>query len=182
MKIVKKNKLQEKRLSIFITAIVLLILSIFLYFNYKNYTLPWKEKNTINTIENENKSKDSQTPETPKSDSKKINDTTVNDTDKNSTRSIVLSAAGQDTKGGPLIVKAILTGYDTTGYCKLTVAKDLIAQSYEADINWTGTYYSCSGFSINLSELSTGRWNLSLTVIQNGEKSTASQYVTLENI
>ena len=82
-------------------------------------------------------------------------------TTQNSAISISLSAAGQDEIGGPLIVKAIITG-TSTGKCYLSLKKDSVVKEYEASLINLGTYFGCDGFSVPISDLSVGKWNLSL--------------------
>lgn len=81
----------------------------------------------------------------------------------NSAITISLSAAGQDEIGGPLIVKAIITG-TSTGKCSLSLQKDSVTKKYEANLINLGTYFGCEGFSIPISDLSAGKWNLNLSI------------------
>lgn len=93
--------------------------------------------------------------------------------------SVVLSAANQDEKGGPVIVRAILDNL-TGGTCTLTLTKGSIVKTYHADVTWLGTYYGCGGFDVPYSDLSVGAWNLKLVVTQNANRGEASQTVTVE--
>jgi len=75
---------------------------------------------------------------------------------------ISLSAAGQDTAGGPLIVKALINGI-SSGTCNLKLIKDSVVKTYTASVADFGSYYGCDGFSIPYSDLSNGKWQLTLT-------------------
>lgn len=82
---------------------------------------------------------------------------------------ITLSAAGQDTKGGPVIVRTIL-GKANGGSCNLILKKGAENKSYTSEVIWSGTYYTCEGFSVPFEDLSAGSWELKLSVNQ-GDKS-----------
>ncbi len=94
---------------------------------------------------------------------------------------ITLSAAGQDTKGGPVIVRTILSE-TSTGTCKLTLTKDSVVKTYQSEVINKGTYYSCNGFDIPFSDLSVGEWNLKLDVINNGSSGTTQQIIKVEAV
>lgn len=75
---------------------------------------------------------------------------------------ISLSAAGQDTVGGPLVVKALINGI-SSGTCNLKLTKDSIVKTYTASVADFGSYYGCAGFSVPYNDLSNGTWQLTLT-------------------
>lgn len=181
MKIVKKKTLPGRRLAISIITAIILTLSIFLYINYKNNNLFWQKNNTTDIDSTQTINDDTQTPTTPTTENK-TNDTNSSNTSQKSNQSVILSAAGQDSKGGPLIVRAIITGYNETGVCKLILTKDSVVKNYSSVINLAGTYYSCDGFSVDFSELSIGNWHLVLEISQDGETSIVSQDIILENV
>ena len=97
-----------------------------------------------------------------------------NNTDKNSPINVVLTAAGQDDVGGPVVVRALLTDVKN-GTCDLKISKDSIIKSYSASVINTGTYYSCDGFDIPVSELNTGTWLINVTVTSDSRTGSAEQ-------
>lgn len=87
---------------------------------------------------------------------------------------VVLTAAGQDQVGGPVVVKALLTDV-TNGTCALTLTKDGIAKNYSAAVINTGTYYSCEGFNVPVGDLSSGTWMVNLSVTSGSRTGMAEQ-------
>lgn len=87
---------------------------------------------------------------------------------------ISLSAANQDTTGGPLIIRSIVSA--TSGTCTLSITNGATVRTYTSEVINQGTYYSCKGFDISMSDLSNGKWQLKLSV----SNSTASGEITQE--
>lgn len=108
-----------------------------------------------------------------------IDKTPVTTPDTTSPISVVLSAAAQDTKGGPVVVRAILNNL-SGGKCTLTLTRGSTVRTYSTDVTWLGTYYGCNGFDVPYSDLSVGDWNLKLVVTQNTNSGQASQMVSVE--
>jgi len=90
---------------------------------------------------------------------------------------ISLSAASQDISGGPLIVRSLVNV--TTGNCKLVLTKDSTKKEYSANIENTGTYNSCKGFDVPVSDLSSGKWQLKLTASSGQAYGEVSQEVEI---
>lgn len=94
------------------------------------------------------------------------------------TINVSLSAATQDVAGGPLEVRAIIDGA-TTGTCNLSLSQNGTTKSFTANVIDLGTYFSCEGFSIPVSSLSAGKWNLALEVYNETAKGVANQEVSI---
>lgn len=90
--------------------------------------------------------------------------------------SIVLTAAGQDDPGGPVVVKVLLTDL-TTGECTINMSKDEITKEYTSSVTNAGTYYNCNNTDIPLSDLSAGTWLLTATVSSNGRIGSVNKIV-----
>lgn len=88
---------------------------------------------------------------------------------------ISLSAAIQDIKGGPLIVRAIVKS--SSGTCTLLLSQGTINKEYSAEIINLGTYYGCNGFDIPASDLGNGQWQLKLKVSNGQATGEAAQKV-----
>jgi hypothetical protein len=88
--------------------------------------------------------------------------------------SVVLTAAGQDFIGGPIVVKALLNDVKN-GTCDLRLSKDGVERNYTASVINSGTYYSCDGFEVPITELTAGTWNIVLTVSSGDRMSSAEQ-------
>lgn len=82
--------------------------------------------------------------------------------------SISLSAANQDTVGGPLVIRSIIGS--TSGTCKLSLTNGALTKTYTSEVINQGTYYSCKGFDIPVSDLDNGQWQLNLKIV-NGQSS-----------
>ncbi len=93
--------------------------------------------------------------------------------------SVTLSAATQDTPGGPIVVRTILGG-TTGGTCTITVTKDSFVKTYSSDITWTGTYYSCNK-DIPFADISTGTWQLKVVANQNNNQGSATETVVVKS-
>ena len=90
---------------------------------------------------------------------------------------VSLSAANQDMKGGPLIVRAIV---DTNGgTCNLSLSQGSINKNYSAEVINLGTYYGCKGFDIPVSDISDGEWQLTLKVSNDSVSGEANQKVVI---
>lgn len=94
----------------------------------------------------------------------------------NSTISVSLSAAGQDEKGGPIIVRTIVNG-DSSGTCSVVIKNSNISKEYSAVVVNSGTYNSCNGFDIPVNEIPAGSYSLILTVVSGNNKGTVTQQV-----
>jgi hypothetical protein len=88
--------------------------------------------------------------------------------------SIILTAFGQDDVGGPLVIRALLNDVKD-GTCTLALSKEGAIKSYTANVVNTGTYYSCEGFDIPVSDLGPGTWEISLTVNSGNRTGIAKQ-------
>lgn len=95
-----------------------------------------------------------------------------------STISVTLSAANQDNPGGPLIVRAMISGA-TSGTCNLTLTQSSTIKKYSAKVVNLGTYYGCEGFSVPFSEISVGKWQLNLSVDNGTINGNTSQEVQI---
>lgn len=80
-----------------------------------------------------------------------------------STISVRITNAVQDTPGGPAFISTVLSGI-RSGTCSLSLRKDSTVINRSADIMSAGTYYSCDGFQVEYNSLSPGTWNVSVTV------------------
>ena len=87
---------------------------------------------------------------------------------------VSLSAAGQDTNGGPIIVKAMVGSAD--GNCTINLSNSSFSKDYTTPINNLGTYYGC-GLDIPIDSLSTGNYELKLTANNATATGSATQSV-----
>lgn len=92
---------------------------------------------------------------------------------------IILSAAGQDYKGGPVVIRTILANTNS-GTCTITMQKQSITKTYSTEITWQGNYYSCAGFDVPYADLSPGTWGMTVNVVQGNNLGTTSQDVVVE--
>lgn len=90
---------------------------------------------------------------------------------------ISLSAATQDVTGGPLIVRSIVG--TTSGTCKLMLTQGSTRKEYTNEVTNLGTYNSCNGFDIPATDLSAGKWKLSLSVTNGQVYGEVSQEVNI---
>jgi len=93
---------------------------------------------------------------------------------KNNNISITLNASGQDSEGGPLLFRAMVQGLDT-GKCNLKLEGNSGNNSFDSQIIFQGTYYSCA-FTIPFSSLISGIYKYTLTA----SGSSSSNYITGE--
>lgn len=90
---------------------------------------------------------------------------------------VSLSAATQDVAGGPLVVRSMVS--TNSGTCILSLVKENVNKSYSAEIVNSGTYYSCKGFDIPVADLSSGKWQLKLSVTNGQAYGEVSQEVDI---
>jgi hypothetical protein len=88
---------------------------------------------------------------------------------------VSLSAATQDVKGGPVIVRAIVG--TTGGTCSLTLSQGSTNKVYSSEVVNLGTYYGCKGFDIPASDLVSGQWQLNLKVTNGQSSGEANQNI-----
>lgn len=88
---------------------------------------------------------------------------------------VSLSAAGQDVKGGPVVVRAIIG--TTGGQCKLTLAGTNKTQVFTASVINLGTYYGCEGFDVPITDFSVGTYKATLVVTNGASTGSASQQI-----
>lgn len=92
---------------------------------------------------------------------------------------VTLTAAGQDTIGGPVVIKILLTDV-TSGRCDVTLTQNNITKSYSASVISAGNYYTCDGFEIPFDDLNVGTWGLIATVSSTDRTGSASQTVEVK--
>jgi hypothetical protein len=89
--------------------------------------------------------------------------------------SIILNAAGQDAKGGPVSVAAKISGV-TSGTCVISLSRDAVLKNYSANIIWEGSFYGCV-YSIPFADISTGTWILNLSINQGSSSGSVSKSI-----
>lgn len=87
---------------------------------------------------------------------------------------VSLTAAGQDTPNGPLVVRALITSV-SSGQCTLTLTRTDTTKTYTSSVVLAGTYYTCEGFDIPIKDLSPGQWQIGLTVVSGDQTGKVSQ-------
>jgi hypothetical protein len=92
---------------------------------------------------------------------------------------ISLSAANQDIPGGPLIIRSLVNA--KSGTCKLTVASGSTVKTYSSEVVSLGTYYSCQGFDIPISDISDGKWQIKLYVSNTSASGEVTQEVEIKS-
>jgi hypothetical protein len=89
--------------------------------------------------------------------------------------SIILNAAGQDAKDGPVSVAAKISGV-TSGTCVISLSKDSVLKNYSASIVWEGSFYGCI-YSIPFADISPGTWILNLSINQGSSSGSVSKSI-----
>lgn len=92
---------------------------------------------------------------------------------------ITFSALGQDSAGGPLLIRTILDGA-TGGSCSITATKDTVVKNYSTNVDFSGTYYSCN-YTIPFSDLSLGKWSVLVKVTDGTKTGELSNIVDIKN-
>lgn len=92
---------------------------------------------------------------------------------------VVLTAAGQDSVGGPVVVRVLLTDV-TAGTCTISLTSAGTTKEYVNNVVNAGTYYNCEALDIPISDLSAGDWNLTVTVTSADRSGTAQQTVEVK--
>ncbi|MCB9817854.1 hypothetical protein H6795_05045 [Candidatus Nomurabacteria bacterium] len=92
---------------------------------------------------------------------------------------VVLTAAGQDNIGGPVVVRVLLTDV-TTGTCTISLTNGSSSKEYVKNVVNAGTYYNCEALDIPIGELTPGSWNLAVTVTSVDRSGTAQQTIEVK--
>lgn len=106
--------------------------------------------------------------------SDKVDSSTNNTSDTQPTSTLKTLAIRQ---GSDVIIAAQIHGI-TSGICKLTVSNLGMEHSQTADVVYQPEYSSCAGFSVPVSSVGTGVWNILLTASNNASSATSNS--TLE--
>lgn len=117
------------------------------------------------------------------------NSTTKPDTQQNTSNSgttepskapnITITAANQN--GSTLQVRTLIEQVTNQGQCTLTLSQNGNTPiTNTADVQPLANSSTCKGFNIDVSSLATGKWTLAVTYQINGQKSSASQDITLQ--
>lgn len=92
---------------------------------------------------------------------------------------ITFSALGQDSPGGPLLVRTILEGA-SGGNCTVSATKNGVTKTYKPSVEFAGTYYSCN-YTIPFADLSVGKWTVVVNVIDGSKKGELSNTVDIKS-
>lgn len=170
MKIRKKKKINKKLL---IGLIVFLILAlVFAVSIASRLNTGQSTKDTVN----DTKAQPNATLEEKQQDSKDT-DNLQQPTESNNI-SVVLSAATQDTSGGPIIIRSILEPA-TGGTCAFTAKKSGTTKFYSSNAIFSGTYYSCN-YDIPYSDVSNGVWSVTVSVKDGSGSGSSTQEVNVK--
>lgn len=94
-----------------------------------------------------------------------------NQTDGNSTSTTPTSdninLTASKTSNDYVTVSSQLTGY-SDGTCSLTIENNGITYSQEAAILYQSSFSTCAGFSVPISELGNGNWQITLSITSKG--------------
>lgn len=121
-------------------------------------------------------------------DKQQFLDSSTNDKSTSSTPSAT-STPSQAQSAGQLTISASQSGSSVTvlsriqniesGTCKLTITVNNISTSQTADLIYQPEFSSCAGFSIPVSSVGTGTWNIEV-VVQPSEGASLTKSVILE--
>jgi len=92
------------------------------------------------------------------------NDDTYNGTPSGDASDIVITTQQES---GSLTILTKLYGY-SDGQCSLTATNGTRTIKQTAAVIFQAEYSTCAGFSVNIDQLGTGTWNLTLTVTSKG--------------
>lgn len=107
-------------------------------------------------------------------DAQKPNDTVANN-------ELGISITSINTQVNPISIRSVISGATTNnGTCKLILTKGLSVVTKTSDTYALPSTSTCKDFNINKSELSTGTWQVELTVTISGKESVIKDSLTLE--
>ncbi len=89
---------------------------------------------------------------------------------------VVLTAANQDTAGGPVVIRVLLTDV-SSGSCDIKLQQDSTIKEFTKNVVNAGTYYNCEALDVPVGDLSAGTWALTVTVASGDRSGSASQDV-----
>lgn len=183
MKIKKTSTFSKKTKLItgaFSLLALLLVFGGFSYFNH-NDDLPRDDKGTkrgLNDIDYGPPTKEQQDAggDTGKAGS----DPLPNPTPQESGKSIVdVTITIDQNDGSNLKIRSLISAIDNSGSCTLTLTQNGTNVQKKADVQALSSSSTCKGFSVPLSELSPGRWQLVLQFENDSLMGTAKQVVEI---
>ena len=90
-----------------------------------------------------------------------------------STQSSTIDLSAKQESNNTVTIFTKLAGY-SSGSCKLVLANGSKSKTQIADIIYQPEYSTCAGFSIPVSDLGVGDWNLQLSIQSNGQSAKKS--------
>lgn len=102
-----------------------------------------------------------------------------NNSEKN-TVPVAISAAGQN--GSVAQIRTLISATVNDGTCTLTLTQGTKSVTKTADIQSLPSSATCKGFDIPVSELSAGKWQVTVTYENSTIKSSASGSITVQEI
>ena len=170
--ITKLKKMSSKKtkyfLLIFVVALVIISLQFLLNLSYK--------KNTMIDSASKNISNKSIPSNINKFENINSNNSRTSIRDNNI--SIILNASGQDSAGGPILFRAIISGIDS-GTCNLSLISGSRTLSSNSQINFQGKYYSCA-FTIPFNTVGSGNYKYTLLVSNSNLSNQISGEITVK--
>ena len=186
MKLPQRKKSQRKRILI-ITVLVLVVAGIAAtaYYALSSQYISPQEKARIEEEKTNNQAKKEFVENTTSDDSSKDGDKSTSSSgstnqvnNPGTTKPTSSSISVDASQSNDTVIIKTNVGSISTGTCKLTATNGSRQISQTADILYQPQYSTCTGFSIPVSKLGIGTWNLSLTVTANGAVATTTS--TLE--
>ena len=170
MRIVKNKKPRKMNIITVVSLIALLLLGAWIIFAYTSSTWPFH-----NTLQTTSSKVDTKNP--LGTDTEKIQDngdpakspSQYEGEDPNTTASLTGFVSFSSVVDDNLVIRTTIDQSLNSGTCKLTLTKGAMTVTKTSDIVANPSSSTCSGFDIPTSELSSGKWNIYIT-LTNGNK------------
>lgn len=171
-----KNKNNNIRIKYALVALLLLIITAFVYFLLIDNSF----FNSNSTNQTDNSSIDLNPPtEEQKQAGEDIKKDAIDSENTNNDLGLSFSSITQNTD--LLQIRAAISGsVSNSGACTLNLQKDDQSFEFIESTFALSSYSTCQGFDIDKSELSLGEWNLSLSVRIDDKTSSINKIITLE--
>lgn len=93
--------------------------------------------------------------------------------------SVIISAANENSSTSMLQIRTLIDKITSTGQCTLTLQKSGQTITKTATIQAGPSNSTCQGFDVALSELSSGTWQISVSVSSGDQSGSATSEVTI---
>lgn len=171
----------SKKITIFVSLLLVLLLSIYVFFANERGIWPFSKKDTPTSISNliDYTKPSSEQAEAGAAVKENIANEQTNQKSTSDT-SVPVEITSVNTSGSTLLVRAIVHTVSDSGSCKLSIQQNgVVIYSDEANLQALAGSSSCKGFNVPLSSLKSGKHMVTVKYSNGASTGEASREISL---